>query len=578
MLDQKIQLVDIPSQLQLIDRLQHLVRFTSSFSFISGDNGSGKTIIIQRLLSLDIDTNQSLLTCTPGIRANKARDVLLSQLVKKPLFNADDNLGESLFRMLGESNSDLMLVVDDAHYLPQDLVSELWLLLLENRFQGFDHKINVLLFADPTWCAEQVALLSGKTEMPPIEMDIPPLSEQESHQFVRGLLQRADYHTKVENNAAVERKIEACQGLPACLQTLVDTIMNTTAVVEVAKVKNNTQLPLIGLMVLAALLMSGAFYYFIVPATPEELETTGSNDSLAMELLDEPAQALTISEQTSSKADNETTTALVSSTADELVASWPDNQPLPSEVKQSDLELDSLADPRKRVTVPEKVIAKFGADDDATANQELTSEQIDADAVTVQSVQQLQQVLAQPLAVPASGANTTDIVKQEDTAVSGLSHEASQSSATSEGEDVTTPIITLAPALNKPASVAEAQAEQAETVSNTAPATVTPPTAVGFNLTSVAQLKKIPNQHYSLQLAAVSSLPVLKAFVKEHNIEQTATYFKINRNGKVAYLVVYGEYRNRREAMNAIASLPTNLRTLQPWAKGYKLIQQEAID
>ncbi|MCE2595001.1 AAA family ATPase [Motilimonas cestriensis] len=541
MLDQHIQLADIPSQLQLLERLQHLIRFNSNITFISGETGSGKTILIQRLLSLDIESNQSLLSCSPGIRANKARDGLLSQLVSKPLFNPEDNLGESLFRMLDDATSDILLVVDNAHFLPQDLIGELWLLLLENRFQGFNHKINVLLFADPTWCDQQVALLSGKTDTPPIEMDIPSLSEQESHQFVRSILQRADYQAKVENNAAIHRQIEACAGLPANLQRLVDTIVNETPV-EVEKVKSNSQLPLIALMVLAALLMSGAFYYFIVPSPGDEVaEPLANNESLAMALLDEPVASVTIDERSDPSVEPST----ASLTPDELVASWQDDAPLPNEVEHSDLELDSLEDPRKRVTVPENVIEKLGA----TSNNDqveaqvleqgeelaaLTDAQMNADDVTVQSVEQLKQVLTQP-AEEATSVSEAEQPKPE------------------------TPIVTLAP-----------------TPSSTV--TSSPAIKPGFRLTTAAELKKIPSQHYSLQLAAVSSLPVLKAFVKEHNIEQTATYFKISRKGKTAYLVVHGDYKTRRAAMNDIASLPTNLRTLKPWAKGYKQIQQEAID
>ncbi|WP_434341316.1 AAA family ATPase [Motilimonas cestriensis] len=538
MLDQHIQLADIPSQLQLLERLQHLIRFNSNITFISGETGSGKTILIQRLLSLDIESNQSLLSCSPGIRANKARDGLLSQLVSKPLFNPEDNLGESLFRMLGDASSDILLVIDDAHFLPQDLISELWLLLLENRFQGFNHKINVLLFADPTWCEQQAALLVGKTDTPPIEIDIPSLSEQESHQFVRSILQRADYQAKVENNAAIHRQIEACGGLPANLQRLVDVIVNETPV-EVGNMKSNSQLPLIALMILAALLMSGAFYYFIVPSAGDEVAVTPSdNESLAMALLDEPVNSITVGERTEPSPEPSTPPL----TPDELVTSWQDDAPLPSEVEHSELELESLEDPRKRVTVPEQVIEKLGANsisDEAELQQQsaLTDEQISADEVTVQSVEQLEQVLTQP---------AEDVVITPETELAAQSKQE-------------TPIVTVAPL----------------------PSTTVAPTAAiksGFRLTTTAELKKIPSQHYSLQLAAVSSLPVLKAFVKEHNIEQTATYFKISRKGKTAYLVVHGDYKTRRAAMNDIASLPTNLRTLKPWAKGYKQIQQEAID
>ncbi|MFO6424507.1 AAA family ATPase [Motilimonas sp. KMU-193] len=537
MLDQHIQLADIPSQLQLIDRLQHLVKFSSNLTFVAGAAGSGKSIIIQRLLDQDLESNQSLLSCTPGIRAASAREQLLSQLVPNPLFNSSDNLGESFFRLIDEAPQDILLVIDDAHFLPQDVISELWLLLLENRFQGFNHHINVLLFAEPTWCQQQVALLAGKTEQPAIEMEIPALSESESHQFVRGLLARADYHAKVENNAAIHRQIEACDGLPACLQQLVDVIVNEPSAAEPAsKVKNHNQHILIGLMVVAALLMSGAFYYFIVPQ--QDTELVENNDTLAMALLDEPVQTVTVGETLPSP---QPTSDPV--TPDALVSNWEDDTELPEQASQSDIELVKLDDGRKRVTLTEQAIADLGsASSDASAAQaQLSPEQMTADNVTVNSVAQLNQVLNQPIATEQQ----PDIESES-------------------GE--------------QPSADVDTSPEPA-TAMTTEPS-VEPESApdVGFQLTSVAELKQIPSSAFSLQLAAVSSLPVLKAFVKEHGIEQSATYFKISRKGKTAYLVIYGQYKSRREAMNAINTLPTHLRTLKPWAKGYKQIQQEAID
>ncbi len=542
MLDQHIQLADIPSQLQLVDRLQHLIKFTSNLSFVAGASGSGKSIIIQRLLDQDLESNQSLLSCTPGIRATSAREQLLSQLVPNPLFNPSDTLGESFFRLIGEAPQDILLVVDDAHFLPQDVIGELWLLLLENRFQGFNHHINVLLFAEPSWCQEQVALLAGKTEQPAIEMDIPALSESESHQFVRGLLARADYQAKVENNAAIHRQIEACDGLPACLQQLVDVIVSEPSQTKPEPVvkSNHNQIMLIALMVVAALFMSGAFYYFIVPE--DEVELAGNNESLAMALLDEPVQPVTI---TASMPPQEPSSTPV--TPDALVSSWQEDKPLPEQVEQSDLELVKLDDDRKRVTLPEEVIANLGKGNSeaSSAQAQLSPEEIEADDVTVNSVAQLNQVLNQPIEADSVGEQTAEI--QADSQTDNIEIEVSAESritATSEPSEPAQPI--------------------------------TP--EVGFRLTSVAELKQIPSAYFSLQLAAVSSLPVLKAFVKEHGIEQSSTYFKINRKGKTAYLVIFGEYKSRREAMNAIKTLPTNLRTLKPWAKGYKQIQQEAID
>ncbi|MGB2065286.1 MAG: SPOR domain-containing protein, partial [Marinomonas gallaica] len=53
------------------------------------------------------------------------------------------------------------------------------------------------------------------------------------------------------------------------------------------------------------------------------------------------------------------------------------------------------------------------------------------------------------------------------------------------------------------------------------------------------------------------------------------SYFESLHNGRAWFVVVYGEYRNRSEAIAAVENLPNGLRSLNPWARSVRGIQQD---
>ncbi|RJG42349.1 AAA family ATPase [Motilimonas pumila] len=626
MLDPKVHLADLPSQLQLVDRLQHLIFFSSSFTFVSASSGSGKTTVIQRLLSSDeLIANQSLLNCQVDANEAKCREILLSQVVTEPLFNPSDPCGETLFAMLEGQQAELVFVIDDAHHLPAAIVAELWLILLENKFKKLNHKINVVMFGEPVWCQQQVQLLHGKTDEPPIEMELAPLTEQECHQFVRGLFQRANYHAKIENNAAIERQIDNCNGNPAKLQQVVDIIVNAPAAKEDKKVKRNAQPLLLAGVIAAVLLMTSGIFYLLLPS---EQEQPAKNEILASDIVESASLPPIVT----------TPTPVISKKPEALAGDWNKDSGLPQEINDSGIELKTLDDGRKQVTLTEQVLtemskgpAEQGKDTDKVAPVEQQENR-----AKVNSLAQLEQVLeasANATPVPAeqnaatnstAQANDKDLTKSQhatsnstavvtdlnddspaeipqETAEQAPQSQQSPTLSSTDTEPVKTkskpttdeqiPIITAVESVEPATETLTSNAEQEtanadalslqnEDVSASASESdkQTNQTGSAFSLSSAAELKQVSGRKFALQLAAISTLPVLEAFVKEHGIEESATYFKVYRNGKPGYLVVYGQYNSRTQANNAIAGLPNNLKLLKPWAKKYQQLQSVVVD
>lgn len=182
--------LQLDSQVELLERLQLLTNFGSNLVTIAGDNGAGKTWLAQRYLEAwALEKNQALLMCFPNQDDEQRRMTILSQLVSEPLFNPADSIAESFTRLMEGEGCDVVIAIDDAHLLSESFISELWMLVLESQ-QNPLWTVNVLLFAQVNTLDALLTRLSYGQEHKPIDLEIDPLSQQEADRFFEQLVVR----------------------------------------------------------------------------------------------------------------------------------------------------------------------------------------------------------------------------------------------------------------------------------------------------------------------------------------------------------------------------------------------------
>ncbi|MFT2098470.1 SPOR domain-containing protein [Marinomonas sp. 2405UD66-6] len=83
-----------------------------------------------------------------------------------------------------------------------------------------------------------------------------------------------------------------------------------------------------------------------------------------------------------------------------------------------------------------------------------------------------------------------------------------------------------------------------------------------------------PNR-YTLQLLGTHNINTVKSFIRDQGSVDAFGYFKSTHNGRDWYVVVYGLYQNRSEAIAASETLPRDIRDLNPWARSARGIQDD---
>ena len=242
--------LELESQLDVLSRIQFVSRFGSNLVHVEGVKGSGKSWLAQRYLEKWCDdANQALLMCHSNQSIQQQRGIILKQVVRDPLFNESDTVVDSIGRMLAGEKCNLVLVIDDAHLLSSELLSELWLLVQKAQSTP-NWQINVLLFSESGKLTPGLARMSYGQDNKPVDIDIEPLTAEEAATFTEILVVR--FAPSREDKLRIRNLVDKSNYLPAELIALGDKKAERRIII-----RSVTHSP-VGILGLASLLLLGA--------------------------------------------------------------------------------------------------------------------------------------------------------------------------------------------------------------------------------------------------------------------------------------------------------------------------------
>ena len=510
-------LLKLPSQRQLVDRLLHLIEFNHPFVFLSGKPGSGRGTLCESLLAqLPDAVRVASLIGSPSMKMADVRQLLLQQVVARPLFNAQDALADSFFRMVGDKPARLLLIIERADTLPAELVGELWALCRHNDTLASPHKLAILLSGDDAWCRNQKALLKGRA-MPALELEVAPLSAPEQRIFLYEKAKELKIPTALLPKPKVEEILNEAGGHPSAIMQLLEDTMT-----DRRPKKRQAELPVKKIAIVLALVAGGLLALSYLPLfdstgqDPAQAPSQGTAlpDPVSSDPVNVGAASGALGTQTSSGA------AAIPS-GNQVARDWQsDAKPLPKKVESETVTTESTNYEGRRVVISDEVVEKL---------------------------------MNQP---NVSGALPTAVVDE-------LVGSGSRAVPTGTTAQVKTPALNSLPARTEAQSASGAQ---------TAP--VAAP-AAKVALTPVATLNKKPKNHYSIQLMGASNTKAVDSFVAEHGLAGKVWVYKTRFRGSPWYVVVQGDYASSAQAKAAIRKLSPALLKGQPWPKSFAQIQKE---
>ncbi|OTW26479.1 cell division protein DamX, partial [Vibrio parahaemolyticus] len=89
------------------------------------------------------------------------------------------------------------------------------------------------------------------------------------------------------------------------------------------------------------------------------------------------------------------------------------------------------------------------------------------------------------------------------------------------------------------------------------------------------ELKALSPRAYTLQLAAMTSMEDVQAFLDEYQLNNKVRIYPTVRSGTEWYIVTYQDYPTIQMARDAVEKLPDSLKSVSPWAKSLGQVHRE---
>lgn len=349
-------LLKLPSQRQLVDRLLHLIEFNHPFIFLSGKPGSGRGTLCESLLAQLPDSVRVVsLIGSPTMKMADVRQLLLQQVVARPLFNAQDALADSFFRMLEGKPSTLLLMIERADTLPAELVGELWALCRHNDTLASPHKLAILLSGSDVWCRDQKSALKGRA-MPALELEVAPLSAPEQRIFLYEKAKELKIPAALLPKPKVEEILKGAGGHPSAIMQSLEDVMT-----DRRPKKRQAELPVKKIATVLALAAAGLLALSYLPLFEEAGKEQPQTPTQGMALPDPVAtDPLSVGAASGAQGSLASSGADASVSGNQVARDWqPDAKTLPKKVESETVTTESSNYEGRRVVISDEVVEKL---------------------------------------------------------------------------------------------------------------------------------------------------------------------------------------------------------------------------
>ena len=349
-------LLKLPSQRQLVDRLLHLIEFNHPYIFLSGKPGSGRGTLCESLLAqLPDQVRVVSLIGSPTMKMADVRQLLLQQVVARPLFNAQDALADSFFRMLEGKPSTLLLMIERADTLPAELVGELWALCRHNDTLASPHKLAILLSGSDIWCRDQKSALKGRA-MPALELEVAPLSAPEQRIFLYEKAKELKIPAALLPKPKVEEILKGAGGHPSAIMQSLEDVMT-----DRRPKKRQAELPVKKIATVLALAAAGLLALSYLPLFEEAGKEQPQTSTQGMALPDPVAtDPLSVGAASGAQGSQASSGAEASVSGNQVARDWqPDAKTLPKKVESETVTTESSNYEGRRVVISDEVVEKL---------------------------------------------------------------------------------------------------------------------------------------------------------------------------------------------------------------------------
>ena len=550
-------LISLPSQLQLIDRLQHLIYLSSSLIFVSGEAGSGKSTLTENLSNvLPSELQQVYISLVNSVTATSLRQKIIAQLYDKALFNAEDTLLESVVRLQQskQRTKSRLIIIDNAEHLPDDFIIELCELFSDPNFAQ-DNTFNVLLLTDGKTTQAYLNYIEThlvsrlQSTLSHLELILPALAPQEASELLLHNFQQVDYQAKLQHQDALNRQLTLCNGNPQKIIKLADDL-SQGLLEPMTSSWIKTRLPAVLLMLILVAIVS-VFAAYLYPQFISHSPQIAIPSSTTP-FIDGNVPVDKNIDLKSTRTTNQESLASAWSTFDLGIV---DNQ---SMVGLSDKM-------EQRVVISDNQLIELTVLSDDKNN--------DVKSTTAKNTPNQAPQLLQPIPIANDGIVNEDTVNK-DTSTITLSANELMNEEQESASKVVSDLVAESNNQEIMSVAAQLPIDTASVVEEIKPS-VSEQKEDRFLTDSDILLSKNA-KYFTIQISGMASRQYLAVFQQKYNSDQKNVFsYKTIRNNKPWFVIVYGEYSSLESAKVATKNLPSPFKGMPTWIKTWQAVHND---
>lgn len=563
-----------PLLIQRLDLVKYLVQCRDILLLMVGELGSGKSTFVHEFINHAQDTWQVLhFVASAELQPDHLQNELFQRLGLGEAFDAQafaSHLGE-----LAQGNSLVLVIIDDAHVLPNETL--VVLKKLAGEAQAEQQALRIILFGEPACSAALTLVPGGDHEVQVLQLDMPRYSVEETaayiaYRFPARLAAFGADPTKVIHEIAA-----SAAGNPARIDQAVEQWANST--LEVETVQTSSAEP--------------------VPVQVEDTEPAPLHGATAPHVhADQPMSqaqqiwlALRYRYQSFAAKKNAWVYAagsvfvlllVLTLLFQSAINNWFAEPVVEQEVV---LDLPAPATPQPIIfpdepTLPtqSETLVEDGRTERFTQQRTLPTRPVGAPTEIKQALPPaLEEDLDNAEIMVQRDAITPPAIPDATVTITPLEAQL-QPPAASLGT-IVPPATAMNEVIASDPDPLTAQAEPtieppAQRVAATAPL-VAPPPAEQAGIHREAWLVAQDSQAFTIQLLGTRKEASIEPFIKQHKLEGNVAYARTLYKDKDWYIVLYGLYENRAQAALGIKSLPEPIRSKPVWVRSLKSVQQD---
>ncbi|MCW8109744.1 cell division protein DamX [Alteromonas ponticola] len=153
---------------ELHDRLEYLVNYSSQLIFVSSDSVAQQQKTLEAFVfNQPNETDIAFVTAHPKMEIADYRGQLCRQLLGQTVGSYVRPLNE-LLAALNNHDGPILITITQAQHMPDQLLQELWDLVLQSRFAANKQHLNVLVFGESQWAERAKQWLPAKNTTTPL--------------------------------------------------------------------------------------------------------------------------------------------------------------------------------------------------------------------------------------------------------------------------------------------------------------------------------------------------------------------------------------------------------------------------